>query len=448
VPFASCGTTCGQLFNVTEQRDEAASAGWGIEQMVGVYGLYTSFGFRQDVASAFGKVTRKAPPRFPKLSVSYPVSEQSFFPKQSAVSSLRLRLAYGRSGNQASQTGVLNNYTVQQLTYPNVPSLGTLITNYITTVGNPLLRPELTTETEGGFDISFLENERVHLEATLYHKFSRDMIVNVPLPPSYGVTNLSEVFNLGNVDNRGVELGLSGRILDTHALGWELSVNFTHNTNRLIHVAPGFPAAGPLQTTFREGYPLYGFWGYPMKSYADLNGDGILARNEVTLGPLTYMGAPYPRGEVTYSNSFSLLGGALHVGANLDQISGLTNALLVGDGAYYPRGAVDRTASLGEQAAAIEAFLNPQQAYLGVTSSLRFNELSVTYNVPAATAQRLLHVRSLALTVAGRNLALWSNYAGKDAGVDTSGLLGEVTRDGSTGLPQPRNWTLRFNLGM
>jgi len=437
-----------QFYDVTESRDEAATAGWYLEQSVGVFGLYTSFGFRKDVSSAFGSTVNKTPPSYPKLNLSYPLSAQSFFPKQPWISSLRLRLAYGQSGNQASQTGVLNNYYQSQATYPQAPQLGTVNTNWIIQLGNPQLKPERTSEWEGGFDISFLESERLHAEVTLYRKYSRDAIVSVTLPPSYGVQTLSESYNLGNVENRGLELLLDGRILDTRMISWQLTANITHNTNKLVHIASGFPATGPLQTMFREGYPLYGYWGYPVESYADLNGDGILARSEMSFGPLTYMGAPYPKGEVTYSSNLSLFGGDVNLNASLDQIIGQTTALQVGSFTYYPRGAVDPTSSLAEQAGYIQAYSNPTQAYIGAVSSVRLNELSVTYNVPAHMARALLHVQSLGLTLAGRNLALWSNYVGKDPNIDTSGQLGEATRDGSNGIPQPRNWTLRFNLGL
>ena len=109
--------------------------------------------------------------------------------------------------------------------------------------------------------------------------------------------------------------------------------------------------------------------------------------------------------------------------------------------------AVDPTAPLGQQAAYIQAVVN-NGAYIGTSSSVRLNEFSVTYNVPTATARRLLRVSSLAVTLAGRNLALWSSYAGKDPNVDTSGLFGEVTSDNGLGTPQPRQWALRFNLGL
>jgi len=145
----------------------------------------------------------------------------------------------------------------------------------------------------------------------------------------------------------------------------------------------------------------------------------------------------------------ALWNSAVLVSANFDQINSQTTQLLLpsAGGNFYPRAAVDRTAPLGRQAAYLQAVAN-NGAYLGTSSSVRLNELSVTYAVPSHAAQRWLHVASLGITLAGRNLALWSTYAGKDPNVDTSGLFGEATQDNALGTPQPRIWTLRFNLGL
>jgi len=231
------------------------------------------------------------------------------------------------------------------------------------------------------------------------------------------------------------------RLLATPRYGWDLTMTRGQNANKLVHKSPTFSTQGPYGTQFQEGYPLFGYWGNTVESYADRNGDGILAPNEVTFGPRAFMGAPYPKSEMTYANSVSLFNGALRVNANFDQINGLSNHFNVG----LTRGAVDRTAPFGEQAGWIQAYMN--NGYLGETSSLRFNELSVTYTVPTWLL-RHAHAKSLAVTMAGRNLALWTSYVGKDPNVDTSGQLGEVADDDGTGVPQPRNWLLRFNLGL
>src|SRR5262249_42206468 len=161
-------------------RDGAATAGVYVEETIGFFGMYTTWGIRRDASSAFGSETNRKRPQLPKISFSYPLSDKSFFPRQPYVSSLRLRVAYGQSGSQASRLAVLNDFAIDHpVTYTNGSTSSTVQTAYLSRLGNPDLKPERTTEWEGGFDMSFLENERVHAEVTLYRKLSRDAIVNV-----------------------------------------------------------------------------------------------------------------------------------------------------------------------------------------------------------------------------------------------------------------------------
>jgi len=163
------------------------------------------------------------------------------------------------------------------------------------------------------------------------------------------------------------------------------------------------------------------------------------------------MGAPYPKGEVTYTNGVTLLNGTLQINASLNQVIALTTVRHVYSQGPFPRGAVDPTAPLAEQAAWIQANVDGgigTAAYLGEVSALRFNEMSVTYTVPPELVRRFLRARALSLTFAGRNLALWTNYVGKDPNVNTGSGNPEAYSDDGSGVPQPRNLTLRFNLGL
>jgi len=444
-PAPVCASPYYQAYAVTESRDEAATAGWWAEETVSMFGMFTTFGFRQDVASAFGGQVTKSPPSYPKLNLSYPLSEQSFFPKQSIISSLRIRAAYGQSGNQASQTAVRNNFTQSQTTFTGAGSSSNAVV--LSAPGNPNLQPEKGTEWEGGFDVSLFDNERVHAEVTMFRKFTRNAITSLPLAPSYGTDVLSQYVNLGNVQNRGLELNLSTKVVDTRAFAWSFTLGAASNRNKLVHKSPSLDVAGPLNTQFVEGYPLFGYWGVPVVSYLDVNHDSILAPSEIKFGTQRYMGAPYPKSEITYQNSVTLFNGSLGINMNLRQVNGQTTPVLLTSGGTYLRAAVDRTAPLAQQAAYIQAVLN-NESYILQTSSLQLNELSVTYNVPVAFAQRLMHVRSAAVSFVGRNLALWSSYVGKDPNVDTSGQFGDAVQDSGFGTPQPRMYTLRFNLGL
>ena len=431
-----------QLYSVLEARDAQATAGWYLEQSVDLFGLYTSFGFREDVASTFGKAEQ--PPRYPKLNLSYLISEQPYFPQQPWLSSLRLRYAYGHSGSQASQEGVLNNY------WRNRYAIGSATPDVdaveIWRIGNANLKPERGTEWEAGFDVALFQNNRVSAEVTRYRKVTRDAIMNLLIPASYGVELRSSFVNLGTTENKGAEYTLTVLPIDLPSVTWTSTINYTKNENKLLMRAPGLNDGGFFGTRNRQGYPLFGFWGVPVLSYADADGDGILAPHEITMGPAAFIGAPYPKSNITYFNSVSLLRGALHLSASFDQINDQVTPFNLQNFTIQPRAAVDRTAPLAEQAAWIQSRWN-QGTYIR-SSSLRFQEMSGTFTLPQQWVNRTRFARSASVTVAARNLALWTNYIGKDPNVDTSaGDIGEIMLDDGSGFGQPRTIAFRLNLG-
>jgi len=446
-PSPVCADGQSQQYAVSNSKDASATAGVYVEETINLLGFYYTLGVRHDVASGFGKQTIKQPPQYPKFNLSIPLSDKEFFPKQSLVSLLRLRVAYGQSGNQASQTAVLNNYT--GTLFSNGAGSTNVIT--ITKLGNQALRPEKSAEWEGGLDISFLENERISSKITMSRKFTRDLISPFTLADSYGFTGTyaspQYYQNVGDVVSHNLELSLEARVLDRPDLTWNVSLGATKSSNKLVHKAPSFFSYNGPGSQYREGYPLSGYWGASVVSYADANHDGFLEQNEVTFGQLTYFGAPYPTGMVNYNSDLALWSGALRLGFTVNQVIGQVNALCIDYNCnVYPRAAVDRTSPLSQQAAYIQAMFNNSQ-YITTSSSVRLNEASMTYTLPAGLSRRLIHAESFAVTVTGRNLGLWTNYTGQDPNVNTAGLFGEVSADNGLGTPQPRSWVVRCNLG-
>ena len=426
------------------ETEQSATAGVYVEEMAAIRErLFLTAGVRSDVASAFG--TDAAHPIYPKLGASWLVSDEPFFGKNHVVSSLRLRTAYGHSGNQASPLDVTRNFQ------PGVAFVNGAVTPGIvlSSVGNPDLKPERTTEWEGGFDVSFFRGERVRLEATMYRKLSEDAIMSIALPPSYGTStaigtaNLTQSRNVGAVENRGVEILLVARLLDTRWFAWDFTVNGATLHNTLVSKAAVVPRGnGPSQLV--AGYPLFGLWQRPVLSYKDVNGDGILSFNEIAFGDTdVFVGTPYPRANVTYTSEFVMLRGALRLRIAVDQVLGVSNTF--NSLQVDARARFDRGASLADQAAMMQAGISG--GFLTPSNTLRINEVSLTYDLPPATAQRLFRARSLSITAAGRNIRWWTNYRGLDPNVDTSGTLGDAISDNGLGVPQPRQFTLRLTAG-
>src|SRR5690606_19275852 len=96
--------------------------------------------------------------------------------------------------------------------------------------------PEFTQEWEVGFDLEFWKR-RVALEVSLYDKYTSDILTDVRVPVSSGYQDLRT--NLGAMDNKGIELGLTLVPVQNSNLKWTLTTLFTKNVNRVTELMPG-----------------------------------------------------------------------------------------------------------------------------------------------------------------------------------------------------------------
>jgi outer membrane receptor for ferrienterochelin and colicin len=164
------GTTLGSGSNpqVSEATTIAATAGFFAEQTISYKErLYLTGAVRSDKNSAFGASFQRV--FYPKAGVSYVLSDEAFFPKGSALSSLRLRGSYGASGRQPGPNDALPFFGSLTANVDGVDSPGLVISS----LGNDKIKPERTAEVELGFDAG-LANGKVSFEFTYYKKTSKE----------------------------------------------------------------------------------------------------------------------------------------------------------------------------------------------------------------------------------------------------------------------------------
>lgn len=437
-----------RLSSMTEAFDENATFGWYVEE-TGIIRerLYLTAAIRRDRGSAFGKNAKV--PIYPKLSMSWLLSQEPFFPKWSSLSNLRLRAAYGHAGVQPSTSGAIRTYK------PGTGYVdGQLVpTALLNSLGNAELLPERSTEFEGGGDISLLD-DRVTIEGTYYRKLSEDAIVghNLPLSLGYGfILNREE--NVGSVLNTGTEWAVTAQPVLSHALTWEFTVNTSANRNRLVSLAPGIGLPQYGQEQYTVGYPLSGRWIRPILGYRDANGDGIISPDEVTVGDsMVFVGQPVPDRQASFTNTFGFFGNRLKFMTMFDYQGGLGQVDMATVQRCYSsrcRAMVDPTASLEAQAAVAVLFKSYPYStpyYFNQTVAwTRLRNLTVSYELPARFAEAV-HATSARVSLMGQNLRLWSQYSGADPEVNTNPYRNYIIDQG--GLPMSRNWSLRFNLGL
>lgn len=199
-----------------------------------------------------------------------------FIPQNNVFSFGKVRLAYGKTGNDAAPyytsaryiQAYADGYYGSNIAQFPMNSTNSFISH--TTAGSATLKPEMTTEFEIGTNLQFF-NGRLGLDAAYYNRSTKDQIFTLPIDPSSGYTNL--VTNFGEVRNRGVELLLNTTPIQTRKFRWDLNVNFTLNRNKVISVPESLEGGQVTIYSFsagndavymyaEEGKPLGTFYTY------------------------------------------------------------------------------------------------------------------------------------------------------------------------------------------
>jgi len=433
------------------QADESASEtrifGAFVEEQLAIRDrLFLTAAVRSDRNSAAGANFKTA--YYPKLSGSWVISQEDFWPRAAWLSQLRLRTAYGASGVQPGTTDAIAYYT--PLTARG--ESGEAPVAVFSALGNKDLKPERSTELEAGFDAAFLD-ERVSLELTYYNKHSRDALIERTLPPSVGTGVTSRFENLGGVRNWGWEWLLTANPIRRTNWGWDVSVNGSKNSNELetLTGAPNITLSSTQQ--HRVGYPLFGWWSRPLKSFSDANGNGIIEVSEIVVGDTAeFLGYSQPRTELAFTNGIDFWRRHLRLTAMFDYRAGhmvYNNTERIRCASRNNcAGLIDPNSSLYEQARTVAVREHPSRTVGGFIEKgdfLRFRELALTFNAPETWAGRLFRGRSLSATASVRNIHVWTDYMGVDPEA-TGSATGNAPSEFQAFGP-PTFIALRLNLG-
>lgn len=377
--------------------------------------VYLTAAMRVDNNSAFGEDFKWV--TYPKFSLSWVASDESWWPLSGTVNSMRLRSAYGESGRQPSAFSALRTFS--PITGASGITPGS--------IGNPDLKPERGKEVEFGFEANILN--RLDLNVTYFDKKTYDVILNQAVAPSSGFS-ASRPVNLGRVDNRGFEAQATLRALTRRNFSWEITGNVGTNRDEvksLGDVPSLITAFGPAN---RVGYPVQGLWSRRVFS-ADrdpatgLATNVLCANSEGTAGvacgtaPFHYMGTQTPRVTGAVANSFNI-GSRLRLFALADFKRGHTAfstveiarcAGLLGRGLcranYFPNEYDVKYIAETTTAAYSGNYIDQ---YFSNASFLKLREVSATYNIP----ERWVRGTQTSFTLAARELHTWTDFRGID----------------------------------
>lgn len=431
IPAGDRSISGGVLIGSTYDRAANATAGWYLNTTIGLFKrVYFDAGLRQDIGSA---ITSSSKTAYPKLGGSWLISDESFWHPNTIVTMLRFRGAFGYAAVQPDPTDIRGLYRSGYSFADGkfVRSVG------LTGAGNPNLEPERSAEVELGFDADFLA-DRISLVATYAHRENKNTLVFRGLPPSAGVQSQRKE-NIARVRNRNLELSAIARVIDMRDLRTTITSNLTFSDNIVMSLGDGVtPFSNTMVGQIAEGYPLAGIWARRVIGYRDMNDDGLLGINEVILSDsAAYLGWSQPRYRAGYGINISFRN-KITFDTRLAYQSRYIQQYTV-DNLY---GSEDVNASLDEQAHSVINFLNGRRPI----SDLRWNSASVTYHLPKRVVD-MLRARAISASLQGSNLGLWTNYAGRDPGVNANILTSEVPVDNLTVIPRPRTFVLDFKLG-
>ncbi len=260
-------TTDGELVSSNGWKDAASN--------VSVFGrLNYNYGdrylltatLRSDASSKFGSNNRWG--YFPSFAGAWRITGEEFMASTQAwLSNLKLRLGYGQVGNANIGTYQFGS-TMTALQAWN----GTAYR--MTNNANPDLKWEASEQYNGGLDIGFL-NSRVNLTVDVYYKTTKDLLLQPSVSPVLGGSDGDDIatpyMNMGQVDNKGIDISLDTYNIDKANFKWSTNIIFSMNRNKVVALDDlGTTIYGSLDwysafqtvSMIEVGQPIGVFYGY------------------------------------------------------------------------------------------------------------------------------------------------------------------------------------------
>lgn len=435
--------------------------------------LYLDASIRQDYDTSLPSDNNMY--TYPSVSLSYILSESINIPW---LNMAKLRANYASVGNGTDPYNVTTTYVT------GTPFNGSPSFSLPTTLNNPYLKAEKTSEYEFGIEASAFNN-RVALDFSYYNRATKDQIVPVTVSASTGWQE--QYINAGKIENSGVEIVLSGTPISTSDWTWDISWTFAKNNSKVLDLPDGLdkiqlgvaPFSGAYVNASRND-PYQMLWGYDY--VYDQDGNKVIDENTgfYASSELKRIGSALPdfnmgvRNAVRFKNfDFSALidiqkGGNYYSlthmwamysgmdektaiatsGGNTIREDGLVLDGVIATG-YDADGNVTSSRQNDQRISAsaygayhYHGYGTPSATSIFDASYVKLREITIGYTLPQFTSL----IRNARISAYGRNLAVW--------GLDNKGIDPESTVNGSGNIqgleggiiPATRTYGLNLNL--
>lgn len=405
---------------------------------------------RADGSSRFGAESLWG--YFPSAGFSWNITDEEFANNIKGVTEAKLRITAGTTGNQE-----IGNYlSLAQMGSVNYSFGGTLYTGLAPTrLANPDLKWEKTNQYNVGLDLSLLDR-KVNFVFDVYYKKTNDLLINVPVPLTSGYATVLQ--NIGGVENKGIEIGLTTENVRTKNFSWNSNIVFSANKNKVVSIGNGVdqffpvvPNGSLLQqqpVTVKVGLPLGTFWGYRTngifqtqeevntqpkinslantrvgdRKYVDTNGDGV-----ITALDKGNLGSSQPKFVGSFSNTISYNDFDLNFSFQGSYGAKIFNALnqqleISTLGTNAAATLVDRWTPTNPSNEIPRASSSPvgivSERYVEDASFLRLKLITLGYTLPKSVSSKL-GAKSVKFYVSAENLITWTKYTGYDPEVSS-----------------------------
>jgi len=432
---------------------------------------------RRDRSSRFGADNQVG--YFPAGSVGWRVIDEPFMKDQTAVSELKLRGSYGETGNQPTA-----NFGALGLLSPgsNYLNQGGLA---LSQLANPNLKWERTRQTDIGIDLGFMQN-RVYVSVDVYLRKTDDLLLTQRLTNDTGFSGYSA--NVGNIQNKGLEVALTTVNLRNEGTGfnWETNFNISFNRNEVTKLSD--PSVTGVASGFASrlivGQPLGAFYGYQVDhifqtqdeinalnsssstgvyqatltrpgdiKFRDINGDGRITADDQAI-----IGNAQPKFFGGITNTVRFMNFDLSVFFQFNVGNKIFNAAATntqGMSTNYGQDAIvlNRwTPSNTNTNVPRAVYGDPNQnarysdRFLENGSYGRFKNIVVGYTLPSSLTS-FAHIRSLRIYAQAQNLVTFTKYSGLDPEVSSFSSSSTALGTDFFTFPQARTITGGVTLG-
>lgn len=401
---------------------------------------YIAGSFRRDGSSRLSPKNRWG--NFWSVSGMWHLSNESFMkPIKHILSDVKIRASYGVNGNQpGSLYGYMGLYTYGQSYMGGFGS-------YESSLANPNLKWEKNYNLNIGLDLAFLS--RIFLSIEYYNRDTKDLLYSLPISATTGFTNY--LSNVGQLNNKGVELELRTINFATPHFNWSTVLNLSHNSNKIISLNGQLEQS--IEGTWfihKVGLPYHTFYVKEFAGVDPQNGDALYYTNtlnkdgsysrEITNDISKAQAIPYKsvnpkisggltnilnnkQLDLSFTLTYSLGGYSFDkLGTYIE--NGTTN--IYTSKYNLPAYAMDRWQKPGDQTD-VPRFVYNQSAsdnnssrYIHSTDHLRLKNLTLGYTLPREWTRKVM-VNKARFYFSGSNLLTWAKWKQYDPETPVNG---------------------------